>query len=158
MIDGMKKIVSFLFLCVLMACSVRVEEKNNKLFALFQQGMCEFFVPSAQNQTIPTCASVITSGNHFFVRVDLSLATFVQSQLNSIEGVTVIGAQNEQSVLTALKAKVCKRQQILGKEHIFAFSPYFDAFIVTNGKKTNVHLVVDATQIFVGVPIVYGSY
>lgn len=146
-------------MCVLLAFSVSVEQsKNTQLLNIFTQGTCEFFVPKNKNLTLPSCASVTSSGLNYFVKVDLSLAGYVQNQLNNIQAITVVGQGDFEQVLNQLKARVITKEIVQDKQHVFAYSPYFNAFIVKQNKKCNVHMVVEQNQIFVGVPALVGSY
>lgn len=154
----MKKITVFLFLIVLISFSLHFDERTLPLFSFYSQGKCEFTVRKETNKDLPAFVSQVTSGENLFVKADIALGGYLQGILNDIQGITIFVEDETKNVLDNFAVKVCKTELQDNNTHIFGFSPYFEKSVFIDGKKCNIHIVVQVGRIIIGYPIILGSY
>lgn len=81
----------------------------------------------------------------------------VENRLDGVVGKTYIFDVKQNSygdIISSLNVDCVEKTS----SSLLGFSSYFDEFVLINGKKVNVQAYCDGERVFVGVPMLLGSY
>lgn len=150
----MKKFIVFIMLCVFLF-SVSLFKKEYD-FSKYSNLKVQVFTSSKQNLPFENI-NVLNNGNGQIINCDYKKYKDIASSVKDISGVTFIFDGNK-----ALYNKIIEELCITLLENNFdnfvGYTNAFDTAVSYNGKKVNVQGYYNKGKIYIGTPLLLGSY
>ncbi|MGI5841749.1 MAG: hypothetical protein ACOX6H_00405 [Christensenellales bacterium] len=154
----MKKILSFLFIVVLLGFAFKQTPKSVNMFSFFTGDNVEFYCLSNVNVDLPNYIGTINNGKFLIVKTSANLSKIVYKKLKSVQGIAISTEKTSGQILQHFNVLVSHTEVVENQTHIFGFSACFDTFVFLKGKKINVHIVEQNGKTIFATPVIYTSY
>ena len=151
----MRKMWTFIFLLIILSL-VMIAPKTNDIN--FNSGKVEFYLSSYYNPEL-SFATVTKNGSGCIIESDVKFHSQIEDAILNYEGKTFI-TDGDDKLFEYLKQKLnLKVDETLSENNnIYGFSTYFDKSIYLSGKKINTQMLLKDGKIYIGCPILLGSY
>lgn len=154
----MKKILSFVFIFVLLGFAFKKAPKTPNMFSFFASDNVEFYCLASTNQDVPSYVGTLNNGSFLIVKTTANLSNLVYKKLNNIRGVAISTSKTSSQILKHFNVLVSHTENVGNQTHIFGFSASLTNFVFLKGKKINVHIVEDNNKTIFATPVIYTSY
>lgn len=150
----MKKFVVFCLLCSFLF-SISLFEKDFN-FSKQENLSIQVFLSNRDYENLEQY-SCIENGNGAIVFCNYDEYKSIKKQCKDISGVTFIFDGNEDvfnNIIKQLKVSTSKTT----KYNFIGYTNYFDGCVCVDGKKTNIQGYLSDNKIYIGFPLLLGSY
>lgn len=150
----MRKMWTFIFIIILFSLLMLAPKYEN---ATFINGSVQFFLSNQCSQL--EYATVTPNGKGSIVEADVKFDEVLEKTLGDYTGKTYIlsGDANDFSKIKSLyQVKVDVEQS--KSDNILGYTTKFDKGIIIGGKKINIQMLMKDGKIYIGTPILLGSY
>lgn len=150
----MKKFIVFFILCIFLFTASLFKKEFD--FSVYDNLNVQIFTSTPQ---ITGSGSVMVTANGSGQIISCTYADYkmLSSSLRDVSGVTFIFTGDKQTYLDCisdLKVKVVQS----GETDFLGYTNYFDGGVMAYSKKVNVQGYYDGQKIFIGTPLLLGSY
>ena len=150
----MKKFIVFFVLCVFLFTASLYKQEFD--FSIYDNLNVQIFTNSPQ---IESSGSVLVTSNGLGQIIDCTYADYkiLASYIKDVSGVTFIFTGNKETYLDCIKklgVKIVKS----GETDFLGYSNYFDGGVHAYNTKVNVQGYFNGEKIFIGTPLLLGSY
>lgn len=150
----MKKFIVFFVLCVFLFTASLYKREFD--FSIYDNLNVQIFTSTPQ---LENSGSIVVTANGMGQIISCTYADYklLESNLNDVSGVTFIFTGDKQTYLDCLdklNVKIVKS----GDTDFLGYTNYFDGGVHAYDKKVNVQGYFDGHKIFIGIPLLLGSY
>lgn len=151
----MRKMWTFIFLSIIISLVMIAPKGKDINFSL---GKVEFYLSSYYNPNL-SFATVTKNGNGCIIESDAIYHNEIEESILNYEGKTFITDGDEELFEELIQKFDLKVDETISSEtNVYGYSDFFDKSINLSGKKINTQMLFKDGKIFIGSPILLGSY
>jgi hypothetical protein len=156
----MKKVGLFLILLFIFSFCGLSDNKFINLCKDFNRAKLEIFcnnyIREIENEEK---FKIIKNGNSYIIQTNASMASEIKKYVNDYSGFTLSFKGTKQDALSLINdLKIVKTENINGIKSIYGYAGGFLNCVVVGGKKVNVQIAINNEMVFIGSPVILGSY
>lgn len=151
----MKKLWTFILILILVSICMLAPKSESETK---QDGIVEYYLSSILKIDI-SGVDVIKNGDGCIIKASSALESVIEDNIDGYNGKTYIFESDKYSMEKFIKeynVKIDLSQS--SQDNVLGFSSKIDDAILIGGKKINVQIVNKNNKIYIGMPILLGSY